>query len=149
MTAIPRAALLLGLAGLLPFLWGALTLWSDAAARLTLDTLGPRFVGPYVMLQYGTIILAFMSGVLWGFATKATGAVAASGYALSVLPALWAFFFIGGGPVSAAIYLIAGFAGLLGLDWMFWRQGLAPPWWMRLRLLLTAVVLACLSTVVI
>jgi len=90
-----------------------------------------------------------MSGVLWGFATKAEGAVAASGYALSIVPALWAFFFVGGGPISAATYLIAGFVGLLGLDWMFWRQGLAPEWWMRLRLLLTAVVVVCLATVVI
>lgn len=149
MNTIPRAPLLLGLAGLLPFLWGVLTLHSEEAARLTLDTVGPRFTGPFVMLQYGTIILAFMSGVLWGFATKAQGAVAVSGYALSVAPALWAFFFVGGGPVSAAIYLIAGFVGLLGLDWMFWRQGLAPDWWMRLRLLLTAVVVVCLATVVI
>jgi hypothetical protein len=87
--------------------------------------------------------------VLWGFATKAEGQVAATAYALSVLPALWAFFFVGGGPVSAAIYLIFGFVGLLGLDWLFWRQGLAPAWWMRLRVGLTAVVVFCLSTVVI
>lgn len=149
MTSIPRVPLLVGLAGLLPFLWGVLTLHSEETARLTLDTVGPRFTGPFVMLQYGTIILSFMSGVLWGFATKAQGAVAASGYALSAVPALWAFFFVGGGPVSAAIYLIAGFVGLLGLDWMFWRQGLAPDWWMLLRLLLTAVVVVCLATVVI
>jgi len=149
MSQVPRAALLLGLAGLLPFVWGVITLYSEPAQRLTLDLVGPRFVGPYVMLQYGTIILAFMSGVLWGFATKAEGAVAASGYGLSVIPALWAFFFVGGGPVSAAVYLVAGFVGLLGLDWMFWRQGLAPVWWMHLRVLLTAVVVACLLTVVI
>jgi hypothetical protein len=149
MAAIPRAALLLGLAGLLPFLWGVVTLYSEEAARLTLDLVGPRFTGPYVMLQYGTIILSFMSGVLWGFATRAEGAVAASGYALSVIPALWAFFFVGGGPTSAAMYLMTGFVGLLGLDWMFWRQGLAPPWWMHLRVLLTVVVVVCLLTVVI
>jgi len=147
--AIPRAALILGLAGVIPFAWGALTLWSPAAAAWGLTFLGPRFLGPYVLLQYGTIILAFMSGVLWGFATKARGRVAATGYGLSVLPALWAFFFVGGGPVPAAIYLIFGYLGLLGLDWLFWRQGLAPPWWMRLRLLLTTLVVACLLTVLL
>ena len=36
-------------------------------------------------------------------------------------------------------------AALLLLDYSFQRQGLAPPWWMRLRILLTAIVLACLS----
>ncbi len=81
-----------------------------------------------------------MSGALWGFASRGTGAVAASGYALSVLPALWAFFFVGGGPVSAAMWLALGFVGILGLDWMFQRQGLAPPWWMGLRVVLTSIV---------
>jgi hypothetical protein len=147
MTRIPPAPLLLGLAGLIPFVWGALTLVSDPLADLALRSFGPRFVGPYVGLAYGTVILAFMSGVLWGFATKAEGRVAASGYALSVIPALWAFLFVGGGPVSAAINLIAGFVGLLGLDWLFWKQGLAPPWWMELRILLTVVVVGCLAVV--
>jgi len=144
MTPIPRSALLLGLAGLIPFFWGAATQLFPALADWGTTVLGPRFVGPYVSLSYGTVILSFMSGVLWGFATRATGAVATGGYVLSVLPALWAFFFVGGGPVSAAIWLAAGFAGLLALDAMFWRQGLAPDWWMRLRFTLTAGVLACL-----
>ncbi|WP_308915564.1 DUF3429 domain-containing protein [Jannaschia sp. LMIT008] len=147
---IPRAALILGLAGLLPFAWGVVTLFVPQAAFLTVDLVGPRFVGPYVGLSYGTIILAFMSGVLWGFATKAEGTVAATGYALSVLPALWAFFTVGAGAGSSAIALIAGFVGLLGLDWVFWRNGLAPPWWMTLRVILTAgVVLALLPIAVI
>jgi len=40
--------------------------------------------------------------------------------------------------------LIAGFLGLLLLDWHFWRLKLAPAWWMHLRVLLTAVVVICL-----
>lgn len=144
MRAIPTAALALGLAGLIPFVWGVATQVSPDLAAFGTSRFGPRFVGPHVQLFYGTIILAFMSGVLWGFATKASGSVAATGYALSTLPALWAFFFVGGGPVSAATYLAVGFIGLLGLDYMFWKQGLAPPWWMHLRLLLTVVVVACL-----
>jgi hypothetical protein len=148
MKPVPFAPLILGLAGLIPFLWGALTLWVPGAAEWGMSKFGPRFLGPYVLLQYGTIILAFMSGVLWGFATRAEGRVAATGYALAVLPALWAFFFVGGGPVSAAIYLVFGFIGLLGLDWLFWTQGLAPAWWMTLRTGLTVVVVACLTTVI-
>ena len=147
MQAIPRSALWLGLAGLIPFFWGALTVLRPDLGLWGAATFGPRFIGPYVQLFYGAVILSFMSGVLWGFATKASGAVAASGYALSVLPALWAFFMTGGGPVSAAINLMAGFVGLLLLDWMFWRQGLAPAWWMGLRILLTAIVVICLAVV--
>ena len=149
MHPIPRAPLLLGLAGLIPFVWGAATLYSDTLAGLGAAYLGPRFVGPYVQLAYGTVILSFMSGVLWGFATRTSGAQAATGYALSVIPALWAFFMVGGGPTSAAMNLIFGFAGLLLLDFAFSRWGLTPPWWMALRVLLTAIVILCLGLTVI
>ncbi|WP_299652402.1 DUF3429 domain-containing protein [uncultured Tateyamaria sp.] len=149
MTQIPRAALILGLAGLIPFLWGAATVLRPDLAAFGQKYMGPRFVGPYVQLFYGSVILSFMSGVLWGFATKASGAQAATGYALSVIPALWAFFMTGGGPTSAALNLIIGFVGLLMLDFSFSRWGLTPPWWMQLRLLLTAIVVACLTITVI
>lgn len=145
MIRIPAAPLALGLAGLIPFLWGAATLLSEPLMVWGASNLGPRFVGPYVQLFYGQVILAFMSGVLWGFATKAEGAQAATGYVLSVIPALWAFFMTGGGPVAAGMNLMFGFAGLLLLDLSFYNWGLTPPWWMRLRLLLTLIVLACLS----
>jgi len=142
---IPRTPLILGLAGLLPFLWGALTVLVPDLGLWTAQTIGPRFAGPYVMLFYGAVIVSFMAGVLWGFATRATGRIAAAGYALSVIPALWAFFMTGGGPQSAGLNLIFAFAGLLLLDLQFTRWGLAPDWWMSLRLLLSAVAIACLA----
>lgn len=148
MNTIPRSALLLGLAGLLPFLWGAATVLLPDLAIWGQMTLGGRFIGPYVQLFYGAIILSFMSGVLWGFATKATGQMATASYILSVIPALWAFFMTGGGPTTAAVNLIVGFLGLLLLDWHFWRLGLAPAWWMHLRGLLTAIVIISLLPLV-
>ncbi|MEX0282543.1 MAG: DUF3429 domain-containing protein [Arenibacterium sp.] len=145
MNTIPRAALILGLAGLIPFLWGALTYLSPSLQSWGAAAFGPRFVGPYVQLFYGSVILSFMSGVLWGFATKTEGAQAAAGYGLSVLPALWAFFMTGGGPTSAGLNLIFGFVGLLALDFAFSKWGLTPGWWMPLRLLLTSIVVLSLA----
>ena len=145
MTAIPRSALILGLAGLIPFLWGAANVLFPATVGWGGRWLSPMFMGTYVSLTYGTVILSFMSGVLWGFATRAKGAKAAVGYALSVVPALWGFIMVNGDPANAAVNLWAGFAGLLMLDYFFSLQGLAPAWWMRLRVLLTVVVLACLA----
>lgn len=142
---IPRSALFLGLAGLLPFLWGAVNVLYPPSLAWGGTMLSPMFKGTYVSLTYGTVILSFMSGVLWGFATKAKGPAAALGYGLSVIPALWAFFMVNGQPGDAAVNLAAGFVGLLLLDFSFAGQGLTPPWWMRLRLILTAVVLACLA----
>lgn len=145
MTRIPTAPLVLGLAGLIPFVWGAATYLSDPLASWGVRALGPRFIGPYVQLFYGSVILSFMSGVLWGFATRTSGARAATGYWLSVIPALWAFFMTGGGPTTAGMNLIFGFAGLLVLDFAFFQWGLTPRWWMSLRMLLTGVVILCLS----
>ena len=125
-------------------MWSVATQLSPNLADFALRVFGPRFVGPYVGLVYGSIILSFMSGVLWGFATRATGKTAAVGYGLSVIPALWTFFFVGNGPASAALMLALGFAGLLALDFGFWRFGFAPEWWMRLRLPLTAAAVGCL-----
>jgi hypothetical protein len=148
MTRIPASALGLGLAGLIPFYFGAATILWPAIGEWGAGTLGPQFIGPYVHLTYGTIILSFMSGVLWGFATRAEGFTAASGYGLSVIPALWAFFVTGSGPVTAGLNLVIGFIGLLALDWHFWRLGLAPAWWMTLRVLLTSLVVLSFGPVV-
>ncbi|PLL14206.1 DUF3429 domain-containing protein [Tabrizicola sp. TH137] len=145
MTAIPRSALILGLAGLIPFLWGAANVVYPPSREWVGPWLTPMFRETYVILTYGVVILSFMSGVLWGFATKAEGRVAAVGYGLSVIPALWAFFMVNGAPGAAAVNLFAGFAGLLMLDYFFSVQGLTPAWWMRLRVLLTVVVLACVA----
>ncbi|MFD2738152.1 DUF3429 domain-containing protein [Sulfitobacter aestuarii] len=142
---VPAPALILGFAGLLPFLWAAMLLLGvdgGISGRL------PRALGTdgrLVMLRYGSVILPFMSGVLWGFATRARGTRAAAAYALSTLPALWWFFAPGAGPSSALLNLMSGFAGLLILDFAFWRWSLAPSWWMALRLPLSIVVLACLG----
>jgi hypothetical protein len=138
---IPPAALALGLAGLLPFLWGALATHVPALDGLAGSLLGQRFTAPYVLVAYGTVILCFMAGVLWGFAAKGSNF---TDYLVSVLPALWAFFTVGGGADRALLALAIGFAGLLVLDYRFATAGLAPPWWMRLRVLLTTIVLACL-----
>ena len=143
-TRIPRPALILGLAGLIPFLWSAATHLSPALSAAAGQWLSPKFLGGYVGLTYGTVILSFMSGVLWGFATKTEGREAAVAYALSVIPALWVFVMVSDASETSRIFLAAGFIGLLLLDATFQAWGLAPRWWLRLRVMLTVVVLVCL-----
>ncbi len=150
MEPIPKPALYLGLAGLLPFVWGALTALSPTLSGWAMGFVTPMYVGAYVSLTYGTIILAFMSGVLWGFASRATEGSSPMDYVFSVIPALWAFFMVNGQDAGAsAINLAAGFAGLLLLDWHFWKKGAAPDWWLGLRAGLTVVVLICLSVLIV
>jgi hypothetical protein len=144
MTRIPASALLLGLAGLLPFLWGAAGILAPGLTAWSLGVLPGRFHGPAVMQIYGIVILSFMAGVIWGFATRASGRQAGLFYMMSVLPPIWAFFFATGATGPALAALLAGFVGLLPIDWTAMRAGLAPAWWMQLRLLLTTIVGACL-----
>ena len=141
---IPIVPLLLGLAGLIPFAWGAATSLSDPLHEWGSFALGPRFVAPYVGLFYGAVILSFMSGVIWGFAAKGDDPLL---YVLSVVPAIYAFLFTGGGAEGAARALMFGFAGLLLIDRYAQGLGLAPGWWLRLRVILTAGVLFCLLPV--
>jgi hypothetical protein len=143
---IPHAALGLGLAGLLPFLGGGLlALWQGASEPIFPVLLGwVPGRGDALLVHYGQIILCFMSGVLWGFATRGEPRHSWRLYTLSVLPALWVLFATGHRVSSDLGALIAGFGLLLMLDRYFWQRGLTPEWWMRLRVLLTAGVLACL-----
>nr|WP_025063524.1 DUF3429 domain-containing protein [Sulfitobacter guttiformis] len=150
MLQIPRAPLLLGLAGLIPFVAGACIATGAMNGLLTAAPdegflFVPQSDGVSLLVLYGTIILSFMSGVLWGFATKTQGPRAILGYVLSVLPAIWALLTAGQSPADRLVYLGAGFAALLLLDFYFYRLELAPPWWMRLRFLLTGIVLVCLT----
>lgn len=142
---IPRPALILGLAGLIPFLWSAATHLSPALSAWAAQWLSPMFLGAYVGLTWGTVVLAFMSGALWGFATKAEGREATIACTLSVIPVLWGFIMVSDASDTSAIFLAAGFVGLLLLDAMFAAWGLAPRWWLRLRVMLTVVALACLA----
>ena len=142
---IPRPALVLGLAGLVPFLWSAATHLSPTLSAWAAQGLSPMFLGAYVGLTWGTVILAFMSGALWGFATKAEGREATIAYTLSAIPALWGFVMVSDASDTSAIFLAAGFAGLLLLDATFQAWGLAPRWWLRLKVMLTVVTLACLA----
>lgn len=152
-TTIPRSALWLGLAGLLPFLFAA-----GLSVMPEPDLPPGEFARIYptdaqaLFAAYGTVILCFMSGVLWGFAAQGPKDDARLGYVLSVIPAIYAFFFCQPHVLSftpsnldSIRNLSIGFVGVLILDWVFSRMALTPLWWMKLRVLLTAIVLACLA----
>jgi hypothetical protein len=138
---IPRAPLLLGLAGLMPFLWAALGSLVPSFSDMTVGVLGQRFNAPFVLISYGTVILCFMSGVLWGFAVKSDRFAP---YIYSVIPALWAFFTIGGGEEQATKAVLIGFILVFAFDLQFSVWRLVPDWWIKLRALLTAIVCGCL-----
>lgn len=135
MSRVPTAAAALGAAGLLPFAAGAL------AVHGLMPGIDNPITGLLMLQAYGSAILAFMGGCLWGFAAQA-GRPGWKELAVSVAPALWAFS-VAFSP-DAMLSLIIGFVFLFILDLMFRGWGLGPAWWLRLRLPLTLGVLACL-----
>lgn len=145
MTRIPSSALLLGLAGLIPFLWGASSSVSLLLEYMPVPTLPPAFTSTTLLVNYGTVVLCFMAGVIWGFAANVDGPLMPSGLALSVIPALWIFVFSAQPDAVKLLALIGGFCGLLIIDYACVHLELAPPWWISLRLLLTGVVVFCLT----
>ena len=143
--SIPNAPLLLSLAGLAPFFWGALTLANTNLMAWGQMWLGTGLVGTQVQISYSAVIMSFMSGVLWGFSTKTTQLKAAICYTLSVLPALAVFFLVSTNPENKIEFLMVGFCLLIVLDLIFSKLDLTPPWWLRLRTVITSLVLLCLS----
>ena len=107
---LPRLAVRLTWAGLLPFL-GALGAWvaggllaEERAVALALKA----------FLVYSAVILSFLGGVRWGRVMSAGGG--AQGYVLAVLPSLWAFPALFLPPVYALGALAVGFGLALWFD---------------------------------
>ncbi len=145
---VPLFAVVLGVAGVAPFiLLGLLALSPDAAqaGRMTL-----------LLVAYGAVILSFVGAVHWGFALvqqeMASIPAERARLLLGVVPALvgWAALAL---PVvglpywSGLVVLIAGFLGTVLVEHRASQRGLVPPGYMWLRWGLSAVVVAMLVTV--
>ena len=150
MRTVPMIAILLGLAGLIPFVGlgaGALTLTSsDWADKCLLGLIG-----------YSAVILAFLGGVHWGFGLTdgATQTVAArrARFGLGVLPSLigWAGLAVTflGAPVISLPIEIAGFIALTVVEARGARAGLVPAGYMTMRWMLSLVVVVFLAFVLV
>lgn len=131
---IPEPAALLGAAGLLPFLAGALGAWDTGA-------LGAWARG--ALLAYGAVILSFLGGVHWGLA-MAAGRPSWLRYAASTVPALLGWLSLLLSAPLGFVLLAASFAALLAFDRAAVRAGEAPAWYPALRWPLTLVVVLSL-----
>lgn len=138
---IPRWALILGLAGLLPFLGLTLAYAMQWETRFGLT---PGYARD-VLVSYGAIILAFLGGIRWGVGLRhGDSAHAAKMFIVSVVIPLgaWVALFL---PKPhdltwlIAIFLVVGVA-----DVALVTKGHAPRWFGTLRTILTVGVVGCL-----
>ena len=130
---VPRPALLLGWAGVIPFAGLAAATMFGSPAEFDPRTL---------LLSYAALILSFMGGAQWGLTTAALSGTERGwrGYVVSVVPALvaWVALLIGGR--AGSLVLATSFVALLAYDLWTVRNGYAPRWYASLRLQLTAAV---------
>ena len=125
-----RAAFVLGLCGLIPFIGlGVLALasatYASAAAGMQKD--------------YAAAVLAFLGALHWGATLigKLPTTRAWISLAWGVVPALWAVA-VTGKPITLALpWLGIGILLTLGLDWAMRRWHGWPSWYLPLRLMLT------------
>lgn len=133
---VPMPAMVLGGAGLLPPL---IAVFVRLSAGMGSD-LG-RFA-VVVGLAYVGLILSFLGGMWWGVAAaRLRGAEIGPWLAVAVVPSLlaWALqtlssWYPGPSVVALAVVLLA----TLLVDRRLAARGLAPGWWMRLRVPLSA-----------
>ncbi len=138
-----RLAWALGLAGLIPFIAGALAVCMPS---LGLAQAG----GAATFCNYAACILSFLSGVRWGADGRRTERADGGVLALSVLPALVAWIATLTGPFTGYrwtfVILIAAFAIQGAWDM---RSAALPDWMGRLRALLTLGALGSLMAALI
>jgi hypothetical protein len=125
--AAPPVVLAWGLLGILPF-------WSATTASL----LAPALTGVAAVLEalYAALILSFLGGARWGLAVR-DAAPDPAVVALSMTPTLAGFVVLVLTHGQMRLQLFA-LAALLALNWAWdvTAKGL-PPWYARLRSLLT------------
>ncbi len=144
---LPTFAILLGLGGLIPFAACSLGALSPDAALADRALLA--------LVAYGAVILAFLGGVHWGFALEEGGRVPVRmqrlRYGLGVVPSLlgWAALLLAfaGWPLLGVLVLMAAMVAATLTEARAARADLLPHAYMRLRWVLSAGVLVCLSAV--
>ncbi len=142
---MPLLAILLGIAGLVPFIGCGL----GAMAR---DGEADRMLS--ALIAYGAVTLAFLGGMQWGFALPAGTDARRQRWrlVLGVLPALVGWlallvYLLAPGWVALAV-LTAGFIGTaLGEHRSAGQEAAVPPGYLWLRWALTVVAAAMLITV--
>jgi hypothetical protein len=135
---IPPMALALGVGGLFPFV----TCAGAVVLKQQLPVLGDP---ARALLAYGAVILSFLGGVRWGLALRLEESRFRSRqFVISVVPSIAAW-------LALMLAPGAGFGLMAGLFIILWAEDRslaaagAPPWYPRLRLLLTAVVVVALT----
>lgn len=135
----PRTPLALATLGTAPFVVAAI-----GAATDTVFTPFP-YSSVETIIHFGIIVLSFLTGILWGFASHSAKGQSSYAYITGAIPVLYVFFAVVGTDADKLEALMFGFPALLTIDTSFQHSRLAPRWWLTLRIPTTLVIIACLT----
>lgn len=130
---VPMGAIILGVAGLIPFLGFAALAVSGSDGGLGSIGLSPRTI----LSGYGAVIASFLGGIRWGAAAARN---AGNGdYLVAIVPSLvaWAAMALSAPWDLRVLGVLVIAWGLIDQD--LHRRGLVPLWLGRLRLVLSGV----------
>ena len=151
MIIIPKPALIVGLLGIIPFIFSSTMQIFEVPENYWLNLIFDDNKHDNILIIYGAIILSFMSGSFWALTLKSDSALSKKVYMLSVSPSLVMFFFLSAHVLFlinntnySFVVLILCFIGILICDFYFLKIQLVPKWWLKLRLLLTPIVIILL-----
>ncbi|MEO1041337.1 MAG: DUF3429 domain-containing protein [Pseudomonadota bacterium] len=149
-TKVQRAAVILGLGGLLPF-------WALPIIQVV-DTGMTQALGQ-VIAVYGAIICSFMGGTRWGLAMRTPEEGPFAGLLGSVIPPLLGWAVVSApvvgvsaldDPKKQLLLIVALLAYQLLEDWRSARKDLISGWYIRLRMtLVTGVTTPIILTLLI
>jgi Protein of unknown function (DUF3429) len=125
-----RAAFVLGLAGLIPFI-------GLGIVAMTSNTYASAAAG--LQKDYAAAVLAFLGAMHWGaaFVGKMQARHATVALTWGVMPALMAWAVTGLPMTQALAWLALGIALCFAVDWSMLRWHAWPVWYLPLRLALT------------
>jgi hypothetical protein len=133
---VPRVAVVLGVAGVIPFVAAAIVLWVSETHRLMAVTGG---------IAFGAVVLSFLGGIRWGTAIGPfSPRRIAREFTFSVLPAIAGWFALLIPFLPALCLLIAGFLLQALWDVVSVENGKLPGWFGKLRMMLTIIAVASL-----
>ncbi len=139
---MPISALLLGLAGLIPFF--GLAFWQGHVSD---ELLADRLILGYIF--YAASILSFLGGIGWGLAMSEQDPMQRGlSFGISTVPSLvaWAAAFINVQNLAFTLAILGAAFVLQGIwDFYLVQSGRAPRWFAQLRMGLTLAVLASMT----
>lgn len=139
LNAVPIPARYFGLAGLLPFVVGAVACWVTPDSGPDAGFISGAITAEFALCAYGAVILSFLGGIRWGVAMQHVSMISDwVVVGLAMVPSLLAWAALLMNPTVGIPMVIAGMLLQYFIDFKSTKTDVTPVWFLSLRTVLTA-----------